>query len=123
MPHLYHWVQPDAMAHDSVLQGKQPYLNEMSFLARFGIYFIAWGWTARWFLKRSIEQDGSGDINLTLRMERWSGPSMVIFAFTATFASFEPDHVAERPNWYSTVFGVYFLRRLRGRILLPARAG
>jgi hypothetical protein len=95
------------MAQDHVLLGKQPYLNEIFFLIRFGIYFIAWGWTARWFLKRSVEQDDSGDIGLTLRMERWSGPATVLFAFTTTFASFDLIMSLDA-HWYSTIFGVYF---------------
>ena len=31
---LYHWSDPEAVAHDALLRWKQPYLNEPFFLAR-----------------------------------------------------------------------------------------
>ncbi|HVP13339.1 MAG TPA: quinol:cytochrome C oxidoreductase, partial [Phycisphaerae bacterium] len=77
------------------------------FLARCAAYFIIWGWTTRYFLKRSVQQDGSGDVDLTLRMERWSGSAIVFYAFTATFASFDLIMSLDA-HWYSTIFGVYF---------------
>lgn len=107
MPHLYHWAQADVVRHDSALSGKQAYLNATFFLVRFAVYFLIWGWTARYFLRRSIEQDASGDVNLTLRMERWSGPAAVAYAFTLTFASFDLIMSLDA-HWFSTIFGVYF---------------
>jgi hypothetical protein len=107
LPYLYHWMNLEAMAHDEVLLGKRPYLNETFFLIRLGVYFICWAWIGRYFLKRSLEQDDSGEIDLTLRMERWSGPATVVFAFTATFASFDLIMSLDA-HWYSTIFGVYF---------------
>ena len=107
LPNLYRWMHADQMAQDEILLGKRPYLNATFFTVRFVIYFLVWAWTARYFLKRSTEQDASGDIGLTLRMERWSGPALVLYAFTTTFASFDLIMSLDA-HWYSTIFGVYF---------------
>jgi hypothetical protein len=107
LPHLYQWTNADALQQSHALHGKQSYLNVTSFLIRFAGYFVVWSRTSQYFLKRSLEQDASGDLNLTLRMERWSGPALVLFAFTATFASFDLIMSLDA-RWYSTIFGVYF---------------
>ncbi len=107
MSHLYHWTDAGALAHDSLLQGKQSYLNTPFFIARLAFYFLVWGWLARYYHRRSVEQDASGDVNLTHRMQRISGPSVVVYALTVTFASFDLLMSVDA-HWFSTIFGVYF---------------
>jgi hypothetical protein len=107
MQPLYTWVDPNLAASDHLLHGKQAYLNRGSFVARCAIYFVIWAFLARYYLKRSIEQDSSGDPSLTQAMERLSAPAMIVFALTITFAAF--DLLMSRdPKWYSTIFGVYY---------------
>lgn len=102
---LYPWVR-DAAAGDHALAGKAAYLNVPFFLARWIVYFGAWSLLASYFRRMSARQDGSGDISLTIRMERKSAPSMVVFALTATFFSFDVL-MSRDPHWYSTIYGVY----------------
>jgi len=104
--HLYHWSHAEAVAADHLLQAKQAYLNVPFFVARLAVYFALWTLMARFFLRRSLAQDASGDPELTVQMERRAAPSMLVFALTATFAAFDLLMSLD-PHWYSTMFGVY----------------
>ena len=70
-------------------------------------FFAVWGALVWYFWRRSLEQDDSGDANLTLRMERVSYPALMLFAVTITFAAFDWI-MSLTPHWYSTIFGVYY---------------
>jgi hypothetical protein len=107
MRHLYHWSDPAALAHDPILQGKQAYLNPVFFVIRLVVYFAVWGYLARYFYKKSVEQDTSRNLMLTVQMERKSGLAMVLFALTTAFASYDLLMSLD-PYWYSTMFGVYY---------------
>jgi hypothetical protein len=104
---LYEWTDPHAVEHSAALQQKQPYLNVPFFAARAVVYFAIWWFCARYYLRRSTEQDRSADPRLTLSMERFSGPALLLLALTATFASFD-WLMSLDPLWYSTIFGVYY---------------
>ncbi len=104
---IYHWAEPGASAHDAVLAAKAPYLDPYFFALRLLAYFIVWSWLAHYYFRRSVEQDRSGDVGLTRKMERLSAPAMVLYAFTVTFAAFD-ILMSLDPHWYSTIFGVYF---------------
>ncbi len=106
MPQLYHWSHRDVVAADPVLAGKSAYLNPGFFVVRLVVYFAVWTVLARFLLSRSVEQDASGDPGLTLRLERWSAPGMLLFALTVNFASFDLLMSLD-PHWFSTIFGVY----------------
>jgi hypothetical protein len=102
---LYAWVSP--APHDDLLRHKLPYLNLPFFGVRAVAYFAVWGLFGRYFLLRSVEQDRSGNPQLTLKMERASAVALILFAFTLTFAAFDWLMSLE-PRWFSTIFGVYF---------------
>lgn len=107
MKYLYPWTDADAVAHSDLLQWKQPYLNVPFFVIRCGFYFIIWFAVSQYFFKKSLAQDGVGDFRITVFLERWSAPSMILFAVTATFAAI--DFIMTRdPTWFSTIFGVYY---------------
>ena len=103
---LFHWSHADALAHDPLLQHKQPYLNETFFLIRAVVYVLVWTYLAWWFRKVSLAQDSSGDPQLTRKLQRWSPLALIAFALTTTFASFDWIMSLD-PHWYSTIFGVY----------------
>ncbi|MHB8974183.1 MAG: quinol:cytochrome C oxidoreductase [Pirellulaceae bacterium] len=104
---LYEWLNPQLVAADHLLSGKSAYLNLPFFTLRAVAFFAVWGTQAWFFWRRSLEQDDSGDANLTLRMERVSYPALVLFAVTITFAAFDWI-MSLTPHWYSTIFGVYY---------------
>ena len=103
---LYHWSHADAVAHDQLLQLKQPYLNETFFFARAALYFLVWSAIALWFRSLSRRQDTDKDPALTQRLRRYSGALLVPLALTHTFAAFD-WLMSLAPHWYSTIFGVY----------------
>jgi hypothetical protein len=104
---LFHWSHEDALAHDKLLQSKQGYLNTGFFYARAALYFVCCTALGLWFWSSSRKQDVSGDESLTRRMIWVSGPAIMIFAVTVTFAAFDWIMSLE-PHWYSTIFGVYY---------------
>lgn len=107
MRHLYEWTDADAVAADPALSGKAFYLNPTFFVIRVVIYFVVWVGLARFFFRTSVEQDETGDVALTLRMQWVSAPAMLLFAITITFAAFDLLMSLD-PHWYSTIFGVYY---------------
>ena len=104
--HLYEWAEPSASA-DALLRWKQPYLNTGFFTVRAVLYFAVWSGLALYFWRGSRAQDRSGDQEITRRLRRMSGPGLVLFALTSTFASID-WLMSLTPHWYSTMFGVYF---------------
>ncbi|QDU06212.1 hypothetical protein V6x_59630 [Gimesia chilikensis] len=104
---LYKWASAENVAQDTLLQHKAPYLNNGFFAIRYVIYFASWIFLARFFLNKSLAQDESGDPELTLLMERRSGPAILLYAFTLTFAAFD-FIMSLDAHWFSTIFGVYY---------------
>jgi len=104
---LYEWADRQAVEHDELLHHKAPYLNPAFFAIRALSYFAVWWLVARFFVDRSLEQDASGDPKLTVRMERASGPAILLLGLTVTFASFD-WLMSLDPRWTSTIYGIYF---------------
>ena len=104
---LYHWSHADAVAHDELLQKKEPYLNQAFFIIRTLIYFSIWYFLARNLYKTSLKQDDKHDEQIIIKLRRISGPGMLLFAITLTFAAFD-WLMSLDPHWFSTIFGVYF---------------
>jgi hypothetical protein len=100
IPHLYIWSHADAVANSHVLQHKSVYLNTPAFLIRAAIYF------AVWLLLMALLNRGSEPI--TRRLQRVSGPGLVVHAFIVTFA-FVDWVMSLEPEWFSTMFGLIFI--------------
>lgn len=103
---LYHWNDAEAVAADTLLQHKAPFLNAPFFAVRCVIYFAAWIATSRFFLRSSVALDG-GDDDAFYSMRHYSGPAMLVFALTVNFAAFDLLMSLD-PYWFSTIYGVYF---------------
>ena len=104
---LYEWLDAEHVAADPILSHKHVYLNAPFFILRSLVYFGVWGGLAWFFWRRSLDQDESGDTNLTLKMERVSYPGLFLFALTLTFAAID-WLMSLTPHWYSTIIGVYY---------------
>jgi len=106
---LYLWARPDAVAADALLQFKQRYLNGPAFFGRAAFYFLIWVGTGTILTMLSSRQDQGIDTGrLTRRLQVWSGPGLVVYGFTVTFAAVDWVMSLE-PHWYSTIYGVVFL--------------
>lgn len=103
---LYPWIDQSAAA-ENLQQFKQLYLSVPAFLARAGLYFLVWLALVYWLNRWSRAQDASGEPRLAGRMRTLSGPGLVLYGLTITFASV--DWVMSlQPGWYSTIFAVVF---------------
>ncbi len=104
---LYLWARPEEVAHSELLQHKEPYLNLLWFAIRAGLYFLVWI-TLAWLLTRwSRRHDEADDPHILARMRNLSGPGLVFYGLTITFAS--TDWVMSlQPHWYSTVYSMIF---------------
>ncbi|MFO0013141.1 MAG: hypothetical protein ACK553_10380 [Planctomycetota bacterium] len=104
---LYEWNNPSNV-QSSVIKEKinVGYLTRNFFTLRAVIYFGLWSMMALWFYGLSRQQDESGDIQPSLTRQKWSGPCIMLFALSVSFAAFDWVMGIDA-DWYSTIFGVY----------------
>jgi hypothetical protein len=115
---IFPWMRAAEVEASEQLQFKSPYLDENFFLIRTAAFFAIWIGFAWFFIRGSVRQDdGKAGIEATQRMRKFSGPFIILFGLTATFASFDWLMSLE-PKWFSTIYGVYVF----GGILLSALA-
>ena len=103
---LFEWTHADIVAKDPLLQKKTAYLNMNFFTIRLIIYILVWSLFSRFYLKTSLRHDATGDDRLLDKLKSFSPISIILFAITLTFASFDWIMSLD-PHWYSTIFGVY----------------
>jgi hypothetical protein len=102
---LYHWTQP---AGDHLLEHKALYLNLPFFLLRAVLYFAVWIAVTRLLNRWSLQQDRTGDRTLVRRMQLLSGPGLLLYGLTVTFASIDWAMSLEA-HWFSTIYGMIFM--------------
>jgi hypothetical protein len=104
---LYPWARATVIAAGQRVPGSVVYLKTPFFVGRWVAYFAIWILTARYYFRRSVKQDSSGDVQLTIQMEHRAAIAMLLFGFTLTFAAIDLLMSLD-PRWYSTIFGVYY---------------
>ncbi|RPJ55081.1 MAG: hypothetical protein EHM23_27335 [Acidobacteria bacterium] len=107
LPSLYEWTHGEA-GEIAALRHKSAYLNVPFFLVRAVVYFAIWTLLAYLLARWSRQVDETGNTALVTKMERLSGPGLVIYGVTMTFAAVDWVMSLE-PEWYSTIFGMAFL--------------
>jgi hypothetical protein len=105
---LYPWARTEVVAADPLLRQKAAYLNIPFFVARTVFYFAVWVVLGRLLVTWSLQQDRTADATLTLRLQRLSGPGLVLYGLTVSFAAIDWMMSLE-PKWYSTIFGMIFM--------------
>ncbi|MBA3765789.1 MAG: hypothetical protein H0W99_02140 [Acidobacteria bacterium] len=117
MGYLYEWTHIDQLANAQtleeqhlykILKHKSAYLNVPGFLLRTLLYFVIWGALAYLLNKWSSEQDRTAERRFTKRLQALSGPGLVLFVLTVTFASVDWVMSLD-PEWFSTIFGLLFV--------------
>ncbi|MEY4103200.1 MAG: hypothetical protein RL461_402 [Planctomycetota bacterium] len=103
---LEHMKQHEPAEYENVLK-KAGWLAPNFFVLRAAIYFAVWAALATVFYKGSTGQDATGGTATTDRLQKLSGPSIILFGLTVTFAAFD-WMMSLTPTWFSTMFGVYF---------------
>jgi hypothetical protein len=102
---LYPWRHPDIVAAHELLAKKQGYLNTPGFIVRTIAVFAIWIVVSHLLLKWSAEQDLTVSVEPTRKMRTLSGPGLVIYPMTMTFAAVDWIMSMET-EWYSTMFPV-----------------
>ena len=111
---LYVWARPEYVATDPILTrsvggySKIDYLNVEWFQIRIGVYFAVWivlGLLLNWLSARS---DPGTERLRGRRLALLSGPGLILWALTVTFASVDWAMSLE-PHWFSSMYGVLFM--------------
>jgi hypothetical protein len=102
---LYPWRHPDIVAAHELLSKKQAYLNAPGFIIRTIAVFAVWIIISRLLLRWSAEQDATASFEPTRKMRTLSGPGLVVYPITMTFAAVDWIMSMET-EWYSTMFPV-----------------
>lgn len=106
LPKLYTWTRPSAL--EPMPPFKRFYLNTPFFLGRSAVYFAAWIALAYFLNKWSAEQDRTGKPRIVERLQNLSGPGLLIYGLTVTYASVDWAMSLE-PKWFSTIYGMIFM--------------
>jgi hypothetical protein len=108
---LYPWTMPE-IAAEPIIGKKAIFLNTPFFLFRTLFYFAVWFALAYFLNKWSLAQDTEVDPRraraLRERMQNLSGPGIVLFGLTVTFAGIDWVMTLE-PEWFSTIFGLLIM--------------
>jgi hypothetical protein len=102
--HVLYWWSTPAGAADKMIQGKHLYLNIPFLWVRWAIYGVVWLGLTYQLNKWSVLEDETKSTRYSTRLEALSGPGMVAYFFTITFASVDYLMTLE-PHWFSTVYG------------------
>ena len=89
-----------------IVETKLVFLNPLWFTVRIIVYFSFWVFASRLYFQKSRQQDETGDTGITLQLQKWSGPLIMVFALSLNFGSFDL-FMSTDPAWFSTIYGVY----------------
>ncbi len=108
MHKLYIWTHADHVHGDHVLEAKAGYLNITFWIVRAVIYFVIWNGMA-WILRTwSAKQDTDASPAVWQRLKSISGPGILVYGLTITFASVD-WMMSLDPHWFSTIYGMLFM--------------
>jgi hypothetical protein len=109
IPFLYTWAHHGVLAGDPLLQHKHIYLNVPFYVIRTIAYFAIWTVLARLLNRWSAEQDDPRTASQAAsRLYALSGPGLVIYGLTMTFASVDWVMSLE-PDWFSTIYSAMLM--------------
>ena len=111
--HLYIWARPLSEVSDKHLREHladitQSYLTPNGFIFRAIFYFAIWNLLSFLLSKWSTEGDRPGSRDNTDRFKIVSGPGLILYGFTISFAAIDWVMSLD-PSWISTIFGLVIL--------------
>jgi hypothetical protein len=109
--HIYHWLHEGIMTvghedYDSIIAGKEAYLNATFFIIRTVIYLLGWNYFAKKLRSLSLLEDREGGTVIHFKSVSTSAWFMVFFAVTSAMASWDWIMSIDT-HWFSTIFGWY----------------
>src|SRR6059058_4653454 len=105
LSNLYPWQNRAVVSADETLRVTKMYLNPLGFVLRTAIVFAIWIIMGRQLLKWSAEQDATVSLAPTRKMRTLSGPGLVIYPVTMTFAAVD-WLMSMEADWFSTMFPI-----------------
>jgi hypothetical protein len=113
LPKLYVWARPlDSIADKHLREHLQDitrtYLTVHGFIIRAAIYLGIWNLLSYLLTKWSKEQDNPPSRDNSNRFKAVSGPGLILYAFTISFAAIDWIMSID-PSWISTIYGLLIL--------------
>ncbi|MDP9162020.1 MAG: hypothetical protein M3O09_17570 [Acidobacteriota bacterium] len=109
MKHLYVWMNPQEVAKSPHLQDlTRSYLSPAGYMGRAALYFAIWGVLIFFLNRLSADQDNPPARDLSPRFRVISGPGLVLYAFTISFAVIDWVMSLD-PHWISTIYPLIFI--------------
>jgi len=109
VPTIYSWANPELVASLNLTHFKLEYLNARFWVIRAILYFAIWFLWIFLLNRWSLQEDADGSSRRYFdRMRRLSGPGLVLFAFTVTYAAVDWVMSLE-PGFFSTIYGMIFM--------------
>jgi len=109
LKYIYAWTNWEVMKQSPALQDKAAhYLKPSLFVFRAAVYFAIWIVLAGLLNWLSLRQDRAPEERLRKLMQMLSGPGLILFVLTVTFASIDWVMSLD-PTWSSTIFGLIFV--------------
>lgn len=106
MQYIYEWSHTEIVAHDTILQAKEWFLNKPMYFILIAIGLISWVGFTMWLRKVSLDEDRNGGTSYYFKSYKISAAHMVIFGFSFCAAIFI-WLMSIDPHWYSTIYAVY----------------
>jgi hypothetical protein len=113
LPKLYIWARPldsiaDKHLREHLDEIAKSYLSVHGFIIRAVIYFAIWNVLSFFLTKWSAEQDHPPVRDNSSRFKALSGPGLILYAFTISFAAIDWVMSID-PSWISTIYGLILL--------------
>jgi len=113
LPYLYIWARPldgiaDAHLREHLKDLASSYLSVHGVVIRAIIYFAIWNLLSFLLTKWSREGDVPGARDNSHRFKAVSGPGLILYAFTISFAAIDWVMSID-PSWISTIYGLILL--------------
>jgi hypothetical protein len=110
---LYIWAQPlenitDKHLREHLADITKTYLTTNGFILRAAFYFAVWNLLSFLLSHWSKQTDRAGARDNTDRFKTVSGPGLILYGFTVSFAAIDWVMSLD-PSWVSTIFGLVVL--------------
>lgn len=103
--HLFPWANHAAVAHEPLLQHREPLYRPGMVIVRWAVMLAVWCVLAVRLRRLSLEHDRTGDVGRILSMRSLSAAWLVVHFLTMSLGAV--DWIASREvDWYSSAFGM-----------------